>query len=79
MAHLWTSAGSEGNRETALVHSSEYFPLLYRTLCDTKVGDCNYLADFRSDADLVTASAAVLRSTGVVQRPRLSRSAASAR
>ncbi len=59
MAHLWTSAGSEGNRDTALVHGSVHFPLLYRKLCDTKVGDCNYLADFRGDTDLVTPSAAV--------------------
>jgi phosphatidylserine/phosphatidylglycerophosphate/cardiolipin synthase-like enzyme len=43
----WT----EGNRVTALVHGSEYFPLLYRKLRDTKAGDCIYLADFRGDTE----------------------------
>ena len=43
----WT----EGNRVTALVHGSEYFPLLYRKLCDTKAGDCIYFADFRGDTE----------------------------
>ncbi len=43
----WT----EGNRVTALVHGSEYFPLLYRKLCGTRAGDCIYLADFRGDTE----------------------------
>ncbi len=43
----WT----EGNRVTALVHGSEYFPLLYRKLCATKAGDCVYFADFRGDTE----------------------------
>ncbi len=43
----WT----DGNRVTALVHGSEYFPLLYRKLCATKAGDCVYFADFRGDTE----------------------------
>ena len=43
----WT----EGNRVTALVHGSEYFPLLYRKLCATKAGDYVYFADFRGDTE----------------------------
>ena len=43
----WT----EGNQVTALVHGSEYFPLLYQKLCDTEAGDCIYFADFRGDTE----------------------------
>src|SRR5262245_56334750 len=43
----WT----EGNLVTALVHGSEYFPLLYRKLCAAKAGDCVYFADFRGDTE----------------------------
>ena len=43
----WT----EGNRVTALVHGSEYFPLLYRKLSATEAGDCVYFADFRGDTE----------------------------
>lgn len=43
----WT----EGNHVTVLVHGSEYFPLLYRKLCETQPGDCIYFADFRGDTE----------------------------
>ncbi|HET9690537.1 MAG TPA: hypothetical protein VFP61_05255, partial [Acidimicrobiales bacterium] len=40
-----------GNRVTALVHGSEYFPALHRVLCATEPGDAVYIADFRGDID----------------------------